>query len=172
MIAAIGAGKELAGVGSDVHAAGILDIGGKGVPEDTQHHIRPRGQSIGERFPLFSSVGGAIDGESMSSVMSTFTILNDCIDGVGMVGIQGNRETEFGRKIVLDIDPVFTGVGSFVDAAVVLLIEHIWSAGMLDDAVNALAVFGLDVRLETGACIAIGKCPGGSAIIGARASHG
>src|SRR5262249_27223297 len=71
-----------------------------------------------------------------------------------------------------DVDPVLAGIGSLVDAAVILLIEHIWRAGMLYDAVDALTVFRIDDWLEAGAGIAIGKSPGGSAVGGAYASYG
>ena len=72
---------------------------------------------------------------------------------------------------MLDIDPVLASIHGLVDAAVILLIEHIGNAGMLDNTVNALAIFGIDIRYETRARIAIGKCPGGSAIIRPHASH-
>ncbi|MFL5626960.1 MAG: hypothetical protein ACJ788_15360, partial [Ktedonobacteraceae bacterium] len=67
-IAAIVAGKELAGVRAHVDTAGVLSVGAHGMAQHPQHHTGTCWQALGERFPVLSSVLGAIDSEMLADI--------------------------------------------------------------------------------------------------------
>ena len=104
-------------------------------------------------------------------VVAPVRIFHDDEHGVGLVRVQGDGKAEFGGQFVLDVDPVVAGVQRFVDAAVVLLIEHIRLARVLDEAVNALPELGIFIRQEVGARVLVGEHPALAAVVAAHAAH-
>src|SRR5271165_1373529 len=106
------------------------------MPEHTQSNLWPARQPVGQRLPILTAVGGTIDAKVLPNVAPGLTILDHRENGIRMVGIQSYRKAELRRQIVLYVYPIFAGITTFVDAAVILLIEHIWIGGVLHYPVN------------------------------------
>ena len=73
-------------------------------------------------------------------------ILNQHVNGIGMVNIKRNREAKFRRQVLMNVCPIVAGVGAFVDTTVVLLIQHLWIGGVLHKAMNALSKLRIWIR--------------------------
>ena len=103
--------------------------------------------------------------------MPACRVFDHDIHGIGVVDIQGNRETKFRGQTLLDISPVITGIRALVDATVVLLVQYIRLGRMLDEPVNTLPELRIHRRQEAGPHIFVGKDPAAASIIRAHAAH-
>src|SRR5947199_716813 len=103
--------------------------------------------------------------------MPASRVFDHDIDGIGVVDIQGNRETKFRGQTLLDISPVITGIRALVDATVVLLVQYIRLGRVLDEPVNTLPELRVHRRQEASTDILVGKDPAATAIICAHTAH-
>ena len=90
--------------------------------QDTQAHSWPLWQAFRQWLPLFPAVLGPVDGELLPDIIATTRVLYYYEDGIWSMSIEGDGEAKLGRQVLLDVYPIFTGVGSLIDAAVILLV--------------------------------------------------
>src|SRR5258708_38951626 len=95
----------------------------------------------------------------LANIISGLGVLDNYEERVRMVNVERYGKAKFGGQIVLDVDPIISRVGTFIDAAVVLLVEYIGLRGVLDEAVNTLAELGIKLGEEASTYIFIGEAP-------------
>src|SRR5579859_3493028 len=165
-VASVAAGEDLAGVRADIDAARVERVAGHAVAQHAQRDAGAGRQAVSERLPALAAVARAIDGEVVAEVVPVLGF-HDGKDRVGVLAINRDGEAELGRQIVLDVRPFVAAVEGLVDAAVVLLIQHVGIGRVLQHAMQALAEVGIYVRLEAGARALVGEGPRLAAVLGA-----
>src|SRR5947208_10206778 len=90
-IPSIPAGKELAGIGADIHPAGIFNVGTHRVPQDTQQHARPFRHSLPERLPVFPAIPVPAHRDFISIIIPAPGFFNPNYDVTGVLAYLGMR---------------------------------------------------------------------------------
>src|SRR2546421_2789096 len=121
-ITAIMAGEYLACVGADIHSTGIQFVGTHPMTQNAQTHSLARWQTLGQGLPLLAAILGAIHGKLLSHIVTPIWVLHHYEDGIRVMVVQRDRETEFGGQVLLDVNPIVASVEALVDAAMVLLV--------------------------------------------------
>ncbi len=68
-----------------------------------------------------------------------------------MARIERNWEAEVAGQASPQIHPLVAGVGRLIDAAMILLVEHVWLRGVLHHSVQALPELRVLLGREVGA---------------------
>src|SRR6266568_7330463 len=121
-IAAIMAGENLASIRADIHSTGVQFVGTHTVTQNAQTHSLARWQTLRQGLPLLAAILSAIHGKLLPHVVTPIRVLHHYEDGIRVMVVQRDRETEFGGQILLNIDPIIARIEALVDAAVVLLV--------------------------------------------------
>lgn len=80
-------------------------------------------------------------------------------DGVRVVAVDRDRESEVGGQALGELRPVVAAVLAAVDAAVVLLVEQARLGRVCDEAVDAVPGLDIVFRQEVGADAAVDRLP-------------
>ena len=98
-------------------------------------------------------------------------LLQHDIDDARVDGMDRDGKAKAGGQAPFaDVDPILAHVVAAIDAAVVLLEQHLRVGGMQCHLVDALPVFGVLIGAEIGADVAVARRPGLPAVIAAIAS--
>ena len=159
--------EDLSRICADVDTARVERIGTHAVSQDAQLDASTDRQPFRHCLPLLSPIGGTVYRKLFADVVASHTVFDYCEDGIRVMRVESNGEAEFRWQIVLNINPVIASVQRLIDATVVLLIEDVWLLRMLDEAMDALSKFRVDIGLEAGTCIFVGKRPAFATVIGA-----
>ena len=90
--------------------------------QNAQTYSLARWQTLGQGLPLLATILGAIHGKLLPHVVTPVRVLHHYEDGIRVMVVQRDRETEFGGQVLLDVNPIVARVEALVDAAMVLLV--------------------------------------------------
>ena len=127
-------------------------------------------RAVPERSPVVAAVGGAPHaGVTVDRPAGTGVDDREGEDGLGVVGVDHDREAELRGESGRDVLPGVAPVVGAVDTAVVLQVQPVGARRVAGHLVHALAELGVapvarhELRLHAG----VGRVPGVPAVVGA-----
>ena len=94
------------------------------------------------------------------------------IDGVRLVGVDVDGETEIGRQVTADLLPGVAGIVAAHHVPMFLHEQHVRARRMHREVMHAVADFGIRVGDALGVQPAVGRLPGLAAIVAAEHPRG
>lgn len=171
-IAGIPAVKQLTRIRADIDARLFERIGRHRLAQHDQvGFIR---QALRHSLPGITGIPAAPNREFTIHAHAEFVaFLQRDVHCARVGGVDGDREAEARRQFAFaDVDPVFAGIVTAIDTAMVLLIDQVGVRGVHHHFMDTLPEFGEFVRHEISAHIPVAGAPGLPTVVGAVAARG
>ena len=157
---------------SEVDAALVEGVDSHCVAENVDVAV-VLGQAVREEFPIVAAGAAARDAElPVRWVVLGVALDRDDVDGLGLVGVDADRESEVAGEIAADLRPVSARVVTAADVPMLLHKQRVRAGRMHREVVDAVTDLSLRVGEEAGTQAPGGNLPRRSLIVRAKRSRG
>src|SRR5262249_42270619 len=151
---------------AEVDAAGIERVDGHRVAEHVDVAVLLR-QAPGERLPVVSARPAAVDAQlAFWRGVLCGARGRGPVDGVRVVGVNVDGETEVRRQVAADLVPRLAGVVAAHDVPVLLHVQHVRPREVHREPVHAVPDLGVGVGYAFGPQATVHRLPRFARVIG------
>src|SRR5260370_42626262 len=141
----IGRGVHLSAGGAEIDAAFIERVDGHRVAQDVHVAVSLR-EPLREGLPLVSARAAAVNAQlAIGWKVLPVALDGDDVDGLRLVGVHVDHESEVGGQVSADLLPRVAGVVAAHDVPVLLHEEDVWARRVHGYVVNEVTGIGYGI---------------------------